>query len=96
LLTRSFSLNRVAFGIMTGFAFNLLFSLAPSDETTFSLIQGAPTVPALALLVAVWYCPESPRYLLRPPRPRIQEAYSVFLKLRNTEVGEHSPTLSPL
>jgi hypothetical protein len=81
--------TRVAFGIMMGFVFNLIFAQAENDERTLSLILGAPFVPALFLLVGLYFCPESPRYYMRrrsssfnPPK-----AYEILRQLRNTEVG---------
>lgn len=80
---------RVAFGIMMGFVFNLLFTVAPSDDTTLGLILGAPFVPALILLAALYFCPESPRYYMRRRGPNYNpvKAHALLLQLRNTEVG---------
>jgi hypothetical protein len=81
--------HRVAFGIMMGFAFNLVFTRAQESVTTFCLIQGAPLVPALALLImVVFVCPESPRYhLLKGPNYSVEKAYAVLRRVRNTEVS---------
>ncbi|PHH82303.1 hypothetical protein CDD82_6411 [Ophiocordyceps australis] len=78
----------VAFGIMMGFSLNLIFTLAESDRITFGLIQGAPMVPSLALLImAVGFCPESPRYhLLKGPNYSVRKAYKTLQQVRNTEV----------
>ncbi|KAJ3495355.1 hypothetical protein NLG97_g3450 [Lecanicillium saksenae] len=77
----------VAFGIMTGFAFNLIFMNAKERSFTFRLIQGAPLVPALVLFAtATFLCPESPRYhLTKGPGYSIEKAYEVLKRLRNTE-----------
>ncbi|KAG6040342.1 hypothetical protein E4U41_000848 [Claviceps citrina] len=82
------AVHRVAFGIMVGFAFNLLFTKASSDTTTFRLIQGAPLVPSLALLVmALFVCPESPRYhLMKGPNYSVEKAFRELRGLRNTEL----------
>jgi MFS family permease len=79
---------RVAFGIMIGFAFNLLFTKAQTDRTTLALINGAPMVPSLALLIiALFFCPESPRYhLTKGPNYDVKKAFISMTKLRNTEV----------
>lgn len=71
-----------------GFAVNLLFTVAETDRVTYSLIQGSPMVPSLALLVIVFYfCPESPRYhLIKGPNYNVDKAYQMLLRLRNTEV----------
>ncbi|KAM0327248.1 hypothetical protein ACHAQA_006383 [Verticillium albo-atrum] len=79
----------VACGIAVGFAFNLIFSTAKSDGTTFALIMGAPAVPSLALFIlVVWFCDESPRYLLRKSSPNYdpKRAYNIIRKLRSTEL----------
>lgn len=75
---------------MMGFAFNLIFTTANSDRLTLGLIQGAPMVPALALLVtSVMFCPESPRYhLLKGPNYSPEKAYQMLRRVRNTEVSE--------
>lgn len=80
--------NRVAFGIMLGFAFNLLFTTAPNDRITLGLIQGAPLVPALLLFtMALFFCPESPRYhLQKGPNYNPEKAYKILRQLRNTEL----------
>lgn len=73
---------------MMGFAFNLIFTRAGEQLVTFRLIQGAPLVPAFALLImALFVCPESPRYhLLKGPNFSVEKAYLVLKKVRNTEV----------
>ncbi|KAM0284162.1 hypothetical protein ACHAQH_002152 [Verticillium albo-atrum] len=79
----------VACGIAIGFAFNLIFSTAKTDETTFALIMAAPAVPSLALFILViWFCDESPRYLLRKSSPNYnpKRAYAIIRKLRSTEL----------
>ncbi|KAL2752087.1 hypothetical protein ACRALDRAFT_1078170 [Sodiomyces alcalophilus JCM 7366] len=78
----------VAFGIAVGFAFNLIFYTA-EDRTAFALVMGAPLVPSLMLLVLViWFCDESPRYLMRESSPNYnpQKAYENLRKLRQTEL----------
>ncbi|KAJ6440983.1 sugar transporter [Purpureocillium lavendulum] len=78
----------VAFGIMTSFGFNMIFTTASTPRTVFSLINGAPLVPSLALFVmAVWVCPESPRYhLMRGPNYNVEKAYHILQRVRNTEL----------
>ncbi|KAG6011063.1 hypothetical protein E4U21_000094 [Claviceps maximensis] len=73
---------------MVSFALNLLFTRASSDTITFRLIQGAPLVPSLALLLmALFVCPESPRYLLmKGPNYSVEKAFRELRKLRNTEL----------
>ncbi|KAK2014399.1 hypothetical protein LZ32DRAFT_195727 [Colletotrichum eremochloae] len=81
----------VAAGMMVGFAFNLIFYTTPESNKrlTFQLMVAAPMVPALALLMfVIWFCDESPRYLMRVSSPRYdpQRAYEILKKLRNTEL----------
>ncbi|KAL7813184.1 MFS general substrate transporter [Trichoderma aethiopicum] len=78
----------VAFGIMLGFAFNLVFTKAQSSLTTLSLINAAPMVPSFFLfMITLFLCPESPRYhLTRGPNYNVQKAYISMVKLRNTEL----------
>jgi hypothetical protein len=74
---------------MIGFAFNLLFTKAETDRTTLALINAAPMVPSLVLLIiALFFCPESPRYhLTRGPNYDVKKAFISMSKLRNTEVN---------
>ncbi|GJN71510.1 sugar transporter [Purpureocillium lilacinum] len=78
----------VAFGIMTSFGFNMIFTTAPSPHTVFALINGAPMVPSLALfIIAIWVCPESPRYhLMKGPNYNVEKAYRILQRVRNTEL----------
>lgn len=73
---------------MMGFVFNIIFTTAPSDKLTLQLILGAPFVPAVVLLVALCFCPESPRYYMRRRSPKYNPAtaYKLLLRLRSTEV----------
>ncbi|KAK1986497.1 hypothetical protein LZ30DRAFT_280621 [Colletotrichum cereale] len=81
----------VAAGMMIGFAFNLVFDTTPASNKrlTFQLMVAAPMVPALALLVfVIWFCDESPRYLMRVSSKRYdpQRAYEILRRLRNTKL----------
>lgn len=83
---------------MVGFAFNLIFTAAASPRMTFSLIVGAPCVPALALaVVCIFVCPESPRYYMRRGSARFdpEKAYAILRRLRKTEVRMDSPRSIP-
>ncbi|KAF7524145.1 hypothetical protein G7054_g11524 [Neopestalotiopsis clavispora] len=74
----------VAFGIMLGFAFNLITTTAfPDNDLTLGLILGAPVIPALLLIGALWRCPESPRYYLRQEKPDYKRAFGALKKLRS-------------
>ncbi|KAI0173450.1 hypothetical protein GGR52DRAFT_571961 [Hypoxylon sp. FL1284] len=77
----------VAFGIMIGFAFNLIFYSTKNDWLAFQLILGAPFVPSIFLMVGLWFCPESPRYYMRKSaRYNPQKAYDILRRLRKTEL----------
>ncbi|KAF3054845.1 putative polyol transporter 1 [Daldinia childiae] len=78
----------VAFGIMIGFAFNLIFYTAHTDKLSLQLILGAPFVPSIFLMIGLWFCPESPRYYMRQRTSSYnpQKAYDVLLKLRKTKL----------
>lgn len=78
---------------MAGFALNMIFTRASTDSTTVSLILGAPMVPGFALFVmAIFFCPESPRYyLMRGPNHSVETAYRVLQRVRNTEVRRVPP-----
>ncbi|KAI0799267.1 sugar transporter-domain-containing protein [Xylaria sp. FL0064] len=77
----------VAFGIAIGFAFNLIFWTARNHQTIKQLILGAPFVPAIFLLVGLYFCPESPRYYMRQQSAHFnpQKAYAILVKLRGGE-----------
>lgn len=75
--------DRVAFGIMLGFVFNFITTSAPNNDLTLGLVLGAPVVPALLLIGALWQCPESPRYYLRQEKPNYMRAFEALKKLRS-------------
>ncbi|KAI1273948.1 sugar transporter-domain-containing protein [Xylaria sp. FL0933] len=77
----------VAFGIAVGFAFNLVFWTARDHQTIKQLILGAPFVPAIFLLVGLYFCPESPRYYMRQQSAHFnpKKAYAILVKLRGGE-----------
>ncbi|KAI1387894.1 uncharacterized protein F4822DRAFT_295310 [Hypoxylon trugodes] len=78
----------VSFGIMMGFAFNLIFYTAHNDPLIVKLILGAPLVPSIFLMIGLWFCPESPRYYMRRRTSSYDpaKAYDVLLRLRQTEL----------
>ncbi|KAI0429981.1 sugar transporter-domain-containing protein [Xylaria sp. FL1042] len=77
----------VAFGIAVGFAFNLFFWTARDHQTIKQLILGAPFVPAIFLLVGLYFCPESPRYYMRQQSAHFnpEKAYAILVRLRGSE-----------
>lgn len=109
----------VACGIMLGLVANIAIAAIaeslnietddivkiPSIDHTRAMqfILGAPLVPSVALLVAVYFCYESPRFYMRPEDPsnfNPQEALRILKAIRATEVGinqthESAGVLSP-
>ncbi|KAJ6069051.1 hypothetical protein N7499_010938 [Penicillium canescens] len=72
----------VAFGIFVGFCSNLIFFRVGPLAWRFQL--AAAFAPAVPVLIFVWFCPESPRWLMK--KHRYQEAFKSFCRLRNTEL----------
>ncbi|KAF2111260.1 hypothetical protein BDV96DRAFT_189689 [Lophiotrema nucula] len=72
----------VAFGIFIGFCSNLVFYRIGRLAWRFQL--AAAFAPAIPILMFIWLCPESPRWLLK--KGRIQESFKSFSRLRNSEV----------
>ena len=44
----------------------------------------AAFAPAVPVVIFVWFCPESPRWLLK--KGRMQAAFRSFCRLRNSEL----------
>jgi MFS family permease len=72
----------VAFGIFIGFCSNLIFYRIGPLAWRFQL--AAAFAPAVPILIFIWFCPESPRWLLK--KQRYQDSFRSFSRLRNTEV----------
>ncbi|KAJ5239291.1 hypothetical protein N7468_003910 [Penicillium chermesinum] len=72
----------VAFGTFIGFCSNLIFYRIGKLAWQFQL--AAAFAPAVPVLIFVWFCPESPRWLMK--KRRYQEAFGSFCRLRNTEL----------
>lgn len=83
---------------MIGFVFNLIFAAivesvykGKGDDLTVALILGAPLIFAVAMLVAVFRCTESPRYYMRGGQAsrkyEPKKAYEILLKLRSCKVS---------
>ncbi|THX54519.1 hypothetical protein D6D06_05471, partial [Aureobasidium pullulans] len=64
----------VAFGILLGFSTNLIFMDVGRLAWRFRL--SAAFVPAMPLLVLIWLCPESPRWLMK--KGKYQQAFKAF------------------
>ncbi|PNS18889.1 hypothetical protein CAC42_5428 [Sphaceloma murrayae] len=69
-----------AFGIFLGTCANLaLYSVGP---LAWRLQFGSAFIPAVPLLIGVFFCPESPRWYIK--KGRYMNAYKSLLRLRNT------------
>lgn len=82
-------ISRVALGILGCNVFNLFFYLSPRPIISLRLILASPVVPAIMLMISLYFVPESPRFYLRPHRGNYnpQAAYQCLKRLRNTEVS---------
>ncbi|EXA43175.1 hypothetical protein FOVG_08195 [Fusarium oxysporum f. sp. pisi HDV247] len=72
----------VAFGIFVGFCSNLIWYRIGDLAWRFQL--AAAFVPAIPVVIFVWFCPESPRWLIK--KGRYQDSFKVFCRIRNTEM----------
>lgn len=77
-----------AFGIMLGFICDLGFYYVPDSSgitgLSWRLMLGSAGVPALLLLAQVFFCPESPRWLIG--KGRHAQAYDSLVRLRNHKI----------
>ncbi|EED18210.1 MFS sugar transporter, putative [Talaromyces stipitatus ATCC 10500] len=69
-----------AFGIFCGVGANL--ALVNTGDIAWRLQLGSAFIPAVPLMLGVWFCPESPRWLMT--KKRHDKAYKSLLSLRNT------------
>ena len=76
----------VAFGIFLGFCANL--ALQNVGHIAWRLELGSAFIPAVPLLLGIYFCPESPRWYIK--KGRYHDAYASLVKLRNTplQAGE--------
>ncbi|TEA20590.1 putative polyol transporter 1 [Colletotrichum sidae] len=72
----------VAFGIFVGFCSNLIWYRIGQLAWRFQLASAF--APAIPVLIFVWYCPESPRWLMK--KGRYQDSFESFCRIRNTEM----------
>lgn len=72
----------VAFGTMFGFSSNLVFKDVGPLAWRFQL--AAAFAPAVPLALLVWFCPESPRWLMK--KGRYQKAFTNFCRIRTSEL----------
>jgi len=71
-----------AFGIFLGFSANLV--LYRVGAIAWRLQLGSAFLPAVPLLIGVYFCPESPRWLMK--KGRYHDAFKSFKRLRNSEL----------
>lgn len=69
-----------AFGILLGTCANLIFAHGGTNAWRYQF--GSAFIPVVPLILGVWFCPESPRWLMK--KRRVAKAYRSLLKLRNT------------
>ena len=69
-----------AFGIFLGFCANL--AVGDTGDISWRLQLGSAFIPALPLLIGVYFCPESPRWYIK--KNRYVDAFKSLLRLRNT------------
>ena len=70
-------------GILLGTCANLVFCKSPSN-IAWRLQFGSAFIPAIPLLIGIYFCPESPRWLLK--KGRVAKAFESLLKLRNSQL----------
>ncbi|CAE6461948.1 Putative metabolite transport protein YwtG OS=Bacillus subtilis (strain 168) GN=ywtG PE=3 SV=1 [Rhizoctonia solani AG-1 IB] len=77
-----------AFGIMLGFVADLMFyhvkDTANITGLNWRLMLGSAGVPAIAIMAQVYFCPESPRWLMG--RGRYLDAFESLCRLRKTKI----------
>ncbi|KAM0748331.1 hypothetical protein T439DRAFT_358883 [Meredithblackwellia eburnea MCA 4105] len=71
-----------AFGIFLGFCANAV--VASAGAIAWRLQLGSAFLPALPLAIGVYFCPESPRWLMK--KNRYPEAYHSLLRFRKHEL----------
>ncbi|TGO59311.1 hypothetical protein BOTNAR_0165g00110 [Botryotinia narcissicola] len=71
-----------AFGIFLGFVANLV--VIDTGKIAWRLQIGSAFIPALPLAVLIYFCPESPRWLMK--RGEYQKAYKSLCRLRKHDL----------
>jgi len=71
-----------AFGIFIGFAANVV--VENTGKIAWRLQLGSAFIPAVPLAVGIFFCPESPRWLMK--KNRYPEAYRSLLRLRHSSL----------
>ncbi|KAJ6502695.1 hypothetical protein C8R47DRAFT_1007777, partial [Mycena vitilis] len=68
----------VTFGIFAGFAANVI--VKNTGKIAWRLQLGSAFIPAFILMLGIWFCPESPRWLMK--HGKHDKAFGSFLRLR--------------
>lgn len=68
-----------AFGIFLGTSANLAMAKVGVNAWRYQI--GSAFIPALPLLILIYFCPESPRWYMK--KGKYQKAYESLLRLRN-------------
>jgi MFS family permease len=71
-----------AFGILLGTCANLVF--INTGAIAWRLQFASAFVPAIPLLLGIWFCPESPRWLLK--KGQVEKAYRSLARFRNCKL----------
>jgi sugar porter (SP) family MFS transporter len=71
-----------AFGILLGFSANLI--LGDIGPLSWRLELGSAFLPAVPLVIGIYFCPESPRWYMK--KGRYIKAFKSFCRLRNSEL----------
>ncbi|KAJ7655470.1 MFS transporter [Mycena rosella] len=68
----------VTFGIFAGFAANVI--VKNTGKIAWRLQLGSAFIPAFFLMLGIWFCPESPRWLMK--HGKHDKAFASFLRIR--------------
>lgn len=71
-----------AFGIFLGFAANIV--VADIGKIAWRLQLGSAFIPALPLVILIYFCPESPRWLMK--KNRYPQALRSLIRLRHNKI----------
>jgi sugar porter (SP) family MFS transporter len=71
-----------AFGIFLGFAANVI--VENTGAIAWRLQLGSAFIPAVPLAIGIFFCPESPRWLMK--KNRYPQAFRSLVRLRHTEL----------
>jgi hypothetical protein len=71
-----------AFGIFLGFCANL--AVNDVGRIAWRLQIGSAFLPAIPLVIGIYFCPESPRWYIK--KRRYADAYQSLKRLRNCEL----------